>query len=170
MCVACKYCNGFDQRVARQQLCKHGPTYSYRWDSVFYVIRTTPSAVNGPMNSQSDMWHVFPAWSTLRNNRGAVFPVRGPCREDMREYGNGNWLHLSSEVPRDSSVARRIRRLSVWRYMCCSISILGVWNLVWLVQFLCYKSVARKRIVQTSGNRLRRLVWSDCKLCKSAIV
>jgi hypothetical protein len=26
-------------------------------------------------------------------NRGVVFSVRGPCREDMREYGNGNCLH-----------------------------------------------------------------------------
>jgi hypothetical protein len=24
------------------------------------------------------------------NNRGAVFSVRGPCREDIRKYGNGN--------------------------------------------------------------------------------
>jgi hypothetical protein len=47
---------------------------------------------------------------------------------------------------------------------------LGVCNLVRLLQFLCYKSVARERIVKTSGNRLRRLVWSDCKLCKSAVV
>jgi hypothetical protein len=23
---ATRYCNGFDQRVARQRLCKHGPT------------------------------------------------------------------------------------------------------------------------------------------------
>jgi hypothetical protein len=26
----------------------------------------------------------------------------------------------------------------------------------------CYKSVARKQIVQTSGNRLSRLAWNDC--------
>jgi hypothetical protein len=25
------YCNGFDQRVARQQLCKHGPTRNKTW-------------------------------------------------------------------------------------------------------------------------------------------
>jgi hypothetical protein len=29
-------------------------------------------------------------------NRGAVFSVRGPCREDMREYGNGNSLEFRS--------------------------------------------------------------------------
>jgi hypothetical protein len=29
-------------------------------------------------------------WSAPCNNRGAVFSVRGPCREDIREYGNGN--------------------------------------------------------------------------------
>jgi hypothetical protein len=26
-----------------------------------------------------------------------LFSMRGPCREDMREYGNGNLLHLSSK-------------------------------------------------------------------------
>jgi hypothetical protein len=38
--------------------------------------------------------------------------------------------------------------------MCCSTMILGVCNLVRLLYFLCYKSVARKWIVNTSGNRL----------------
>jgi hypothetical protein len=71
----------------------------------------------------------------------------------------------------NSRVARRrIRRQIVWRYMCCSTSILEVSNLVRLLQFLCYKSIARKQILKTSGNRLRRLVWNDCKLCKSAMV
>jgi hypothetical protein len=65
---------------------------------------------------------------------------------------------------------RRIRILSVWRYVCCSTSILGVSNLVRFSQFLCYESVVRERIVKTNENRLRILVWSDCKLCKLAIV
>jgi hypothetical protein len=29
MCVEDTYCNGFDQRFARQQLCKHVPTNSH---------------------------------------------------------------------------------------------------------------------------------------------
>jgi hypothetical protein len=29
------YCNGYEQRVARQQLCKHGPTRNNRGNSVF---------------------------------------------------------------------------------------------------------------------------------------
>jgi hypothetical protein len=115
------YCNGFG-RVARQQLCKHCPARNNRWDCVFYVVRATPSAANGPMNSQSDTWHVFSVWSAPCNNRGAVFSVRGPYREDMRDYGNTNWLNLSSEVPGNSSEERR----RMWRYMCCSTSILGV--------------------------------------------
>jgi hypothetical protein len=53
--------------------------------------------------------------------------------------------------------------------MCCSTSILGVCNLVRLLQFLCHKSVAKKRIVKTTGNRLRRLVWSDCKKVKLSL-
>jgi hypothetical protein len=47
--------------------------------------------------------------------------------------------------------------------MRCSTSILGMSTLVRLLQLLRYKAVARKRIVKTSGNRLRRLMWSDCK-------
>jgi hypothetical protein len=31
------YCNGFDQRVARQQLCKHGPTRNSRRSCVLHV-------------------------------------------------------------------------------------------------------------------------------------
>jgi hypothetical protein len=43
-------------------------------------------------------------------------------------------------------------------YVCYSGVGLEVYDLVILLQFPCYKSVARKRIVKTSGNRLRRLV------------
>jgi hypothetical protein len=43
---------------------------------------------------------LFSVWSALRNKR-IVISVRGPCRQDMREYDNGNWLQLSSEVPRE---------------------------------------------------------------------
>jgi hypothetical protein len=33
-----KYCNGSDQRVARQQLCKHGPTRNNGGTCVFYAV------------------------------------------------------------------------------------------------------------------------------------
>jgi hypothetical protein len=39
---------------------------------------------------------VFSVWSAPSNNRGAVFSVRGPCREDIREYGNGISVELRS--------------------------------------------------------------------------
>jgi hypothetical protein len=54
-----EYFNGFDQRVARQQLCIYGPASNNRWGFVFYVVRATPNAGNGLMNSQSDTLHVF---------------------------------------------------------------------------------------------------------------
>jgi hypothetical protein len=85
------YCNGSAQRVATQQLCKDSPTRKSTWGCVFHVVRATPSAANGPMNSQSDIWHVFSVWSAPCNNRGAVFSMCGSCREDIREYGNGTW-------------------------------------------------------------------------------
>jgi hypothetical protein len=32
------YCNRFDERVARQQLCKHGPTRNNKGSCVFRVL------------------------------------------------------------------------------------------------------------------------------------
>jgi hypothetical protein len=71
---------------------KHGPTRNNRWDSVFCVVRVTPNAGNGPVNSPCDTWHVFSVWSTPSNSRttglcnpfvrnGSVnkFPCIGPC-------------------------------------------------------------------------------------------
>jgi hypothetical protein len=45
------YCNGFDQRVARQQLCTHGPTGNNRRSSVFCK---SDRRANRPIT-----WHVF---------------------------------------------------------------------------------------------------------------
>jgi hypothetical protein len=36
-----------------------------------------------------------------------VFSVRGPCLEDVRKYGNGTSLHLSSEVPREEQCGQK---------------------------------------------------------------
>jgi hypothetical protein len=166
-----QYCKGSDQRDVRQQLCKHGPARNNRRGSVFYVIRSTPSGGSGPMNSQSYTWHMFSVWSAPCNNRGAVFLRVVRAERIWENTGMGIDFTWIPKFQGNSSVARRrIRRLSVWRYVCCSTSILGVCNLVRLLQFLCHKSVARKRIVKASGNRLRRILWSDYKLCKSAIV
>jgi hypothetical protein len=38
---------------------------------------------------------MFSVCSALRNNRN-VFSVHGPCREDMREYGNRKSLQFRS--------------------------------------------------------------------------
>jgi hypothetical protein len=153
VCLLIVFLNNYNVlwRIARRRFSKHAKAFA--------------------VTSLNSKGKVFSLWSAPRNNRVAVFSARGPCQEDMTEYGNVNWLQLVPKFRGNSSVARRrIRRLRVQRYMCCNTSILGVCNLVRLLQFLCYKSVARKRIVKTSGNRLRRLVWSDCKLCKSTIV
>jgi hypothetical protein len=45
--------------VARQQLCKHGPTCNSRLGCVFYVVCITPSAGNGPVNSVSHVTCAF---------------------------------------------------------------------------------------------------------------
>jgi hypothetical protein len=36
-----EYCNGFDQRVARQQLYKHGPPHNSGGTCVFYVVTSS---------------------------------------------------------------------------------------------------------------------------------
>jgi hypothetical protein len=41
------YCTSFDQRVARKQLCKHGPTRNNRWGCVVYVVRAEQRWNNG---------------------------------------------------------------------------------------------------------------------------
>jgi hypothetical protein len=51
-----------------------------------------------------------------------------------------DWTRVPKYQGKSSVARRRIRRLSVLRYMCCSTSILGVWFSE-LLQFLCYKSV-----------------------------
>jgi hypothetical protein len=108
----------------------------------------------------------------------------GPCRGYITELwaASSEQIGTSSEWQSDTEFwvlgRRQPREVRIWRrvnlwiedYVCYSAVGLGVCNLVRLLQFPCYKSVARKHTVKTSGNRLRRLVWSDCKLCKSARV
>jgi hypothetical protein len=48
-----KYCNIFDQRVAGNSSV-NALRHATIDEAVFYVVRATPSAANGPMNSQSD--------------------------------------------------------------------------------------------------------------------
>jgi hypothetical protein len=104
----CSNCTRFDQHVARQQICIHGPTRNNRRSCGSYVVRATPSAGNGPMKSQSDTWHVFSVWSAPCNNRGAMFSVRSPCREDIRKHGNGNWLPPVETGSNTSTVTLRV--------------------------------------------------------------
>jgi hypothetical protein len=49
-------------------------------------------------------------------------------------------------------------------YACYSAVRLGMCNSARLVQLPCYKCV------KTSADRVKRLVWRDCALCKAAIV
>jgi hypothetical protein len=48
-----KYCNRFDQRVARQHLDKHGPTGNNIQSYVFYVVRAEQRWKNGVMQPVS---------------------------------------------------------------------------------------------------------------------
>jgi hypothetical protein len=62
-------CNRFDQRVARQQLYKHGPTRTNRWGPVFYVVRA------------EQRWIMGLSYPFLRNGSVNTFPRIGPCYE-----------------------------------------------------------------------------------------
>jgi hypothetical protein len=46
-----KYCNGFDQRVARQQLCKHEYRQQQKENWVFCAVRPYKQKRNGVMRS-----------------------------------------------------------------------------------------------------------------------
>jgi hypothetical protein len=55
-----------------------------------------------------DSYHVICFLCGLRHARiEGLFSVSGPCREDMKEYGNWNSLHLSSEVPREQQCGQK---------------------------------------------------------------
>jgi hypothetical protein len=76
------------QRTARQRLDKHHAIRTRNNRTNFYSSLVGNSQrANGQARWLSR--DLFSVWSALRNNR-TVFSVRGPCREDMREYRNGN--------------------------------------------------------------------------------
>jgi hypothetical protein len=66
--------NRFDQRVARQHLCKHGPTRNNRWGCVFYVVRAEQRWNNGVM-------HPF-----LNNGSVNTFPRKRWCQQQQRRW------------------------------------------------------------------------------------
>jgi hypothetical protein len=68
LCI-CIYCNGSDQRVARQQLCKHGPTRNNGETCDFYA-----------MTSCNNGGSCFFLLSGVTNNRRSVFLVRSVRR------------------------------------------------------------------------------------------
>jgi hypothetical protein len=55
-----------------------------------------------------------------------------------------DWTWILKFQENSSVARRRMRRLSVWSYMCCSTLILGVCNLVRLLQFLCWDPLPGK--------------------------
>jgi hypothetical protein len=93
------------QSIARQRLGKH-PAINARNNrtNIYSSLLGNDQRTNGPARWLSS--DLFSLWPALRNNRN-VFSVRGPCREDMREYWNWNWLHLSSEVPREQQCSQK---------------------------------------------------------------
>jgi hypothetical protein len=71
------------QRIARQRT--NTPRYTHATIGRMYIA-CCYATVSAPMDWQ-DSYHVICfVLSALRNSR-TVFSVRGPCREDMREYG-----------------------------------------------------------------------------------
>jgi hypothetical protein len=87
------------QCISRHRLDKHPAIRSLNnRTNVYRLLLCNSQRANGQARWISR--DLFSVWSPLRNNR-TVFSVLGPCGEDMREYGNGNLLDLSSEVPKE---------------------------------------------------------------------
>jgi hypothetical protein len=59
-------------------------------EDVFSMLSAPRSSLLTDQSTRSLTRNVFSLWSVPRKHRSAVFSVRGPCREDMREYRNGN--------------------------------------------------------------------------------
>jgi hypothetical protein len=88
-----KYCNRFDQRVDRQQLCKHGLICNNRRGCVFYIVRPSSSGTtglcspflsNGSVNTFPCIGQCYESGDVI-NNRDYVF--RGVCAECLYEKG-----------------------------------------------------------------------------------
>jgi hypothetical protein len=103
-------CNGFVPGNSSVNTVQHATIH----EAVFSMSSALCPVLVTDQWTRSLTRDTFSVWSAPCNNRGAVFSVRGPCREDMGEYRNGNWLDLSSEVPREQQCGRRrIRTLNV---------------------------------------------------------
>jgi hypothetical protein len=70
-------CNGFYQRVAREQLCKHGPMRNSRWGCVFYVVRTEQLWNNGVMQPvcKQQLGKQTSAWAVTSATIETVFSM-----------------------------------------------------------------------------------------------
>jgi hypothetical protein len=82
------------QCIARQRLDKH-PMTNARNNSTNVCSSLLG---NSQLANELTRWvsrNLFSVWPALSNN-STVFSVRGPCRDDTREYENGNWLHWAT--------------------------------------------------------------------------
>jgi hypothetical protein len=113
------------QSIDRQRLDKH-PAICARNNgtNVYSSLLGNSQLADGLARELSR--DLFWMLSAPRSNRESVFPVHGPCREDMREYGNGiDFTWVQKFQGNNSAARRRIRRLSVWRYMCYNYTSFG---------------------------------------------
>jgi hypothetical protein len=120
----------------RQILCKQSDVRlrNNRGGCIFYVVRATPSSGNGPVNSQSDTWHVFSALSMSRlyNNT---------CPLLVQES-----FFFSSEVPG-------------WLNKKWQDDFIVIWSASSVL-----RSVARRRLVKTEDpSACARVNWKVCK-------
>jgi hypothetical protein len=62
---------------------------------------------------------VFSMWSAFCNCMEAVFSLRGPCREDLREYVNRNSVQPRSYASRHSRLVLQDNRVELRRKSVC---------------------------------------------------
>jgi hypothetical protein len=149
--------------IARQRLSKHVQTNTNNTSGVLFGSVLRPllgssqrsNGLAGQRSRGNPKRHA-------RNNRKAVFSVRGLCRRFIRCLDDRLQLCGVPKFQENNSVVRS-RTSAKW----VELAVQGE-HKKWQEDFIviwsdssCDKSVARKRIVKTSGNRLRRLVWSD---------
>jgi hypothetical protein len=89
--MSLKYCNIFDQRIARQQLWKRGPTRNSRWGCVFYVVHAEQWWNNRVMQPIYKQWlckHTLVAPATIETvfsvGSGQSAYKRSECSDSSR--------------------------------------------------------------------------------------
>jgi hypothetical protein len=151
----CLYCDGFLESIARQQPSKHVPTHAPRNNTVevFFMSAHGPLLYNAcAVTSHNRVWkdHVTCVFFDSRCRHTTVAVTWRVSSDASSCHGYITRLSriTGSQLAVGDSHGKFVVEVDLWRLVCD-------WKIY--PQRECHKSIARKRKVKTSGNRLMRL-------------